>query len=225
MFTFHSDVDGSEQPYAVYSPKPLAAASGKKYPLLVSLHAEESNQNVNLRQVLGVANRFGDVAAGDLRNFPAQAGNIIVACPLARGTMGYQGIAERDVYDMLADVERRYPVDRERVYLTGISMGGGGALGLALTRPDMWAAVAPVCPAGFPGIEELAGNALNIPISLFQGDQDPLRRALVRWSERRQFLTSAVAFLCPFDTKFVPAGYVSFISITCCLCHSSGQEH
>ena len=153
------------------SPKPSSA--GKKYPLLVSLHAEESNHTVNLGQVFGVANRLGDVAAGDLRNFPAQA-DLIVACPLARGTMGYQGIAERDVYDMLADVERRYPVDRDRVYLTGISMGGGGALGLALTRPDTWAAVAPVCPAGFPGLEELAGNALNFPVRLFQGDQDPL---------------------------------------------------
>lgn len=171
VLTFHSDVDASEQPYAVYFPK--AFESGKKYPLLVSLHAEESNHTVNLRQVFGVANRLGDVAAGDLRNFPAQA-DLIVACPLARGTMGYQGIAERDVYDMLADVERRYPVDRDRVYLTGISMGGGGALGLALTRPDTWAAVAPVCPAGFPGLEELAGNALNFPVRLFQGDQDPL---------------------------------------------------
>jgi pimeloyl-ACP methyl ester carboxylesterase len=172
VLTFHSDVDGSEQPYAVYVPKALDAA--RKYPLLVSLHAEENNHTVNLRQVFGVVNRFGDVAAGDLRNFPAPAADLIVACPLARGTMGYQGIAERDVYDMLADVERRFPVDRERVYLTGISMGGGGALRLALTRPDLWAAVAPVCPAGFAGIEELAGNALDLPIRLFHGDQDPL---------------------------------------------------
>ena len=43
---------------------------------------------------------------------------LIVACPLARGAMGYQGIAEQDVYDVVADVERRYPVDRDRVYLT-----------------------------------------------------------------------------------------------------------
>jgi hypothetical protein len=65
-------------------------------------------------------------------------------------------------------------VDRERVYLTGISMGGGGALWLALTRPDVWAAVAPLCPATVLGSEELAGNALNLPIRIFQGGQDPL---------------------------------------------------
>ena len=176
VVTFHSDVDGSEQPYAVYAPKSLQAGApqGKKYPLLISLHAEESNAALNLRQVLGVASRFGDVAPADLRNFPDRNVDFIVACPLARGTMGYQGIAEKDVYDVLADVESRYPVDRERVYLTGISMGGGGALWLALTRPDVWAAVAPLCPATVPGSEELAGNALNLPIRFFQGGQDPL---------------------------------------------------
>ena len=53
-------------------------------------------------------------------------------------------------------------------------MGGGGALWLALTRPDVWAAVAPVCPAAFPGSEELAPNALNLPIRLFHGELDPI---------------------------------------------------
>src|SRR5438046_1067983 len=52
-------------------------------------------------------------------------------------------------------------------------MGGGGALWLALTRPDVWAAVAPVCAATIPGSEELAGNALNFPVRQFQGELDP----------------------------------------------------
>src|SRR5207237_3690900 len=94
--------------------------------------------------------------------------------PLARGTMGYEGIAERDVYDALADVKRRLPVDEDRVYLTGTSMGGGGALRLALTRPDLWAAVALVCPVTPPGLEALIPNALNVPVRLFQGELDPL---------------------------------------------------
>jgi pimeloyl-ACP methyl ester carboxylesterase len=87
--------------------------------------------------------------------------------------MGYQGIAGQDVYDMIADVKRRYAVDEDRVYLTGGSMGGGAALWMALTRPDVWAAVAPLCAAVFPGSEELAGNALNLPVRLLHGDQDP----------------------------------------------------
>jgi hypothetical protein len=88
--------------------------------------------------------------------------------------MGYEGIAERDVYDVLADVEHRLPVDEDRVYLTGVSMGGGGALRLALTRPDVWAAVALVCPIIPSGLEPLIPNAVNLPIRLFQGELDPL---------------------------------------------------
>ena len=62
--------------------------------------------------------------------------------------MGYQGIAEKDVYDVLADVKARFSVDEDRVYLTGLDMGGGGALWLGLTRPDIWAASWPANAAG-----------------------------------------------------------------------------
>jgi poly(3-hydroxybutyrate) depolymerase len=170
--TFRSSADGSEQPYALYLPRNFDA--GRKYPLVVSLHAEETNHSVNIAQALGVSGTPFELAVG-LRNGYARAPEVefIVASPFARGTMGYRGIAERDVYDMLAEVERLYPVDADRVYLTGISMGGAGALWYALTRPDVWAAVAPLCAAPVPGAEELAPNALNLPVRLFHGELDP----------------------------------------------------
>jgi hypothetical protein len=169
VLTVLSTVDGSEQPYAVYLPGSFEPP--KQYGLLVSLHSEDSNHRLNLSQVLGIGGRgtIGPEGAG----FPALRGrDLIVACPLARGSMGYQGIPEQDVYDVLADVERRYPVDPDRVYLTGISMGGGGALWLAATRPDVWAGVAAMCPDSMPGSEELAANLLNVPVRLYHGDLD-----------------------------------------------------
>jgi predicted esterase len=170
--SFPSSLDGSSQPYALYLPRQFDPA--KKYPLVVSLHAEETNHSVNLAQLLGPANMPGAIGLGLSSAFQRLRDvEFIVACPFARGTMGYQGIPEQDVYDMLGDVERRYPVDPDRVYLTGISMGGGGALWLALTRPDVWAAVAPVSAFTIPGTEELAPNALNLPIRLYQGALDP----------------------------------------------------
>jgi len=53
-------------------------------------------------------------------------------------------------------------------------MGGAGALRLALTRPDIWAAVAVVCPTPIPDIASLAPNALNLPVRLYQGELDPV---------------------------------------------------
>jgi enterochelin esterase-like enzyme len=170
--TYRSLVDNSEQPYALYLPKSLDRT--RKYPLVIGLHEEDSNHVMNLRHLFGVIGRFGETGLQALTSIPpVRDVDTIVACPFARGTMGYQGIAEQDVYDVLADVKRRYPVDEDRVYLTGSSMGGGGALWLALTRPDIWAAVAPVCPDSVPGSEELAGNALNFPVRLFHGELDP----------------------------------------------------
>ena len=172
VVTFRSTVDGSEQPYALYTPKSLDP--GRRYPLVMSLHEEESNHVMNLKLVFGLPPRYGETSLQGLSTLPLLRGvDYLVACPLARGTMGYQGIPEQDVYDVLADVKRRYPVDEDRVYLTGGSMGGGGTLWLALTRPDLWAAVAPVCPDVFPGTEDLAPNALNLPVRLFHGELDP----------------------------------------------------
>ena len=187
LATFRSDVDGSNQPYALYVPKSFAP--GKKYPLVISLHEEDSNHRLSLRRILGVVARLGEPDIEDMRFFPpVRDVEFLVACPLARGTMGYQGIAEKDVYDVLADVKRRFPVDDDRVYLTGISMGGGGALWLALTRPDVWAAVAPVCPTATPVADFLAPNALNLPMRIFHGDQDPIVSVESSRAWHRRFL-------------------------------------
>ena len=186
--TFHSNVDDSDQPYALYVPKSFDPS--RKYPLVISLHQEESNHRLNLRALFGVPTRLGGAPGSEnLRFFPAVRDvDFLIACPSARGSMGYQGIAEKDVYDMLEDVTRRFPVDEDRIYLTGISMGGAGALRLALTRPDIWAAVAPVCPLPAHDVEELAPNALALPIRLFHGDQDPIApmEASRAWQRRLQ---------------------------------------
>jgi fermentation-respiration switch protein FrsA (DUF1100 family) len=170
VLTVVSTVDGSEQPYALYLPRSFDP--GKPLPLVVSLHSEESNHRLNLAQVLGWAGRG---ATGEGLHLPALRDlDFIVACPFARGSMGYQGIPEQDVYDVLADVERRFPVDPDRVFLTGISMGGGGALWLAETHPDVWAGVAVLCGDTMPGSEELAGNLLNVPVRLYHGEADTI---------------------------------------------------
>lgn len=185
VLTFRSDVDDTDQPYALYIPKHYDAQ--KKYPLVVSLHAAFANHRLNLRQVFGKGNRIGETDAEASRYWPnLRDVDYLVASPLARGTMGYKGIAEKDVYDVLADVKKRFSVDEDRTYLTGLSMGGGGALWLGLTRPDIWAAIALVCPIIPPGTEDLAGNALNVAVKLFQGELDPLVPAaeIKHWNQR-----------------------------------------
>jgi len=192
LLNFVSAVDGTQQPYALYLPPGYDAK--KAYPLVVSLHSEESTHRLNYRQLFASAGGFAHVDPLDPRFYPAARDvDFLVAFPFARGTIGYRGIAEADVYEMLADVEKRYLVDRDRIYLTGISMGGGGALWYALTRPDVWAGVAPLAPGAPPGMEALAGNAFDLPVRLFQGEQDPIIPVQFTRDWHRRFDDAGVA--------------------------------
>ena len=195
VLTFVSGVDDSEQPYAIYVPNHYDPA--RKYPLVISLHGAGSNHRLDLRRVFGKGNlpRETDTHAGQYFP-PLKDVDFIVASPLARGTMGFQGVPEKDVYDVLNDVKKRFSIDEDRIYLTGLSMGGGGALWLALTRPDVWAAVAAVCPATPPGAEQLASNALDLPLHLFQGAIDPVVpvQSTRQWNALFQQLGSRVEY-------------------------------
>ncbi|KQS34323.1 alpha/beta hydrolase-fold protein [Dyadobacter sp. Leaf189] len=173
VLTFSSDADDTDQPYGLYLPPNYD--STKKYPLVVMLHGAGSNHKLALRRVFGKSNAEGETDVEASRSFPKWDDvDFIVASSYARGTAGYQGVPEQDVYDMLDDVKRRFNVDENRIYLTGLSMGGGGTLWIGLTRPDIWAAIAPVCPAPPEGTFDLAPNALNFPIHFFHGDADPV---------------------------------------------------
>lgn len=192
--SFFSSVDDSDQPYAVYIPDNFDEC--RPYPLVVFLHGAWSNHRLGLRRLFGVGNSQGydfikpgtisyenDVEA--TRYWPPfRPVAYIAAAPYARGTAGYQGIPEQDVYEMIEDLKSRFQIDEERIYLTGLSMGGGGTLWLGLTRPDIWAAIAPVCPAPPEGTTELAGNASNLPVHLFVGDKDFLYPVAKEWKAK-----------------------------------------
>jgi predicted esterase len=170
--SFFSDVDDTEQPYALYLPQKYDP--NKKYPLVVMLHGAGSNHRLALRRVFGKSNQGDESDAEATRYFPKWKDvEYIVAAPNVRGTAGYQGFREKDVMDMLSDIKKRFSVDDNRCYLTGLSMGGGGTLWLGLSYPDIWAAIAPVCAASYPETAELAPNAGNMAVRFFHGDKDP----------------------------------------------------
>ena len=68
------------------------------------------------------------------------------------------------------DVVKEFPIDKNRMYLTGISMGGYGSWDLAVRQPDRWAAVVPICGGGNP---EKASKVVRVPVWAVHGDADP----------------------------------------------------
>jgi predicted peptidase len=72
---------------------------------------------------------------------------------------------------LLDEVVARYRVDPQRIYVTGMSMGGFGTWGLALLAPQRFAAIAPVCGGGQPFLAE---RLVDLPVWAFHGANDPV---------------------------------------------------
>ncbi|MGC4005012.1 MAG: dienelactone hydrolase family protein [Pirellulales bacterium] len=70
----------------------------------------------------------------------------------------------------LDSVIETQPVDKSRLYLTGLSMGGYGSWDLAARQPDRFAAVVPICGGGDP---KQAAKLTKLPIWAWHGDKDP----------------------------------------------------
>lgn len=175
--THVSSFDGSVQPYALYVPS--AYTPEEQWPLVISLHGYSSDHILNLRRVFGMGNKPGEDGEECKKHFPPfpEVG-FIVASPYGFGSVGYAGMGEVDVLDVLADVKRNYSIDEDRIYLTGLSMGGEGTWHLGLCYPDMWAAIAPVCAPldRFIGPEDVrwfADNGAHLPIYISHGSDDP----------------------------------------------------
>ena len=94
----------------------------------------------------------------------------------ARGLREMGNILELD-RQLVEIAGLRYKVDTNRVYLTGLSMGGFGAWNLSLKFPERFAAVAPICGGGNPyypiALTARRKAALkSLPFWAFHGDKD-----------------------------------------------------
>src|SRR5262245_32404227 len=70
---------------------------------------------------------------------------------------------------ILDEVEKEYSVDKKRLYLTGLSMGGMGTWSLAMAMPEKWAAIVPICGRGDT---KTADKIKDLPCWAFHGDAD-----------------------------------------------------
>ena len=73
------------------------------------------------------------------------------------------------VINLVENIIKEYPVDPDRVYITGLSMGGFGTWDLITRYPDKFAAAIPMSGAGDPSKAELIKH---IPIWVFHGALD-----------------------------------------------------
>jgi hypothetical protein len=145
--------------YYVRMPEGAITGSGQKLPLIIFLDGSGSRgQDVSAR-----ANGPIPDYIKTHKDFPF----IYVApqCPAA--SWWNDLIPELD--DVFAEVLAKYPVDTDRIYLTGLSMGGFGSWCWSCEHPERFAAVAPICGGGDP---RDAARIKDTPIWNFHGAKD-----------------------------------------------------
>ena len=144
--------------FLLYLPKGFSRQPALKYPLLVFLHGSgESGINIDNLKKHGPP-QFLD----DRPDFP-----FIVASPQA--PYPPRGFDPEELTVLLNQLLQRLPIDKDRVYLTGFSMGGYGTYLWASVHPEAFAAIAPVSGAAPP---EIACSLRSVPIWAFHGAKD-----------------------------------------------------
>ena len=149
--------------------KPLNYDTTKKYPLLVCLPYGGQPGTDKIRQLEGAAAAELFATEENRNKYPAFI--FVPNCPAGSGWGGIPGYPSVDslVYDAIVSLNKEPGIDVKRRYVTGISRGGYGAWNFISTRPDLFAAAAPVCGGGDPS---RAANAVNVAVWAFHGEED-----------------------------------------------------
>ena len=145
--------------YLLYLPKGYGEKKDQKWPVMLFLHgAGERGDDLNLVKKHGPPKL---IEAG--KEFP-----FIVVSPQCPSSSWWPEQVDALV-GLLDDIESKYAVDRDREYVTGLSMGGFGTWALATRYPGRFAALAPICGGGD---RFLVGRLKNVPVWVFHGAKD-----------------------------------------------------
>ena len=179
---FNDVKNGNRLPYTIYFPNDYTPS--KKYPVLLYLHGAGSIGTDNESHLGSVEIMFRHNA-----DFMSQA---IVLCPqtpewwnLDRETNGDQKGTLGSVLHLLEAIQNSYSCDSNRIYVTGLSMGGYATWEILEHYGEIFAAGVPLC--GFGNTSN--GTAFkNIPIRIYHGTADPT----VSFSSSQQMYSSII---------------------------------
>ncbi len=157
--------------------KPAAFDAAKKYPLVILLHGAGERGDDNSAQLKWGGGLFSD--AKNQEKYPAFV--LVPQCPKdlkwveidwaspAPVAPTDPGVTQKLLLALIDGVQKEFPIDADRLYLTGLSMGGYGTWDLITRYPEKWAAAAPICGGGD---KSKAAAAKGIPTWVFHGLAD-----------------------------------------------------
>jgi len=157
----------AELQYLLFLPEGYKNDQDRHWPLILFLHGA-GERGTNLAKV---AAHGPPKVVKTKRDFPF----ILVSPQCPPG----ETWSDETLLALLDQVQEKYRVDDNRVYLTGLSMGGYGTWSLGLKNPDRFAAIAPICGGGnllsvlLPPTGKQAALK-RLPVWAFHGGKDPV---------------------------------------------------
>jgi predicted peptidase len=153
--------EGKSIRYLLYLPKQYD--SKEKWPLLLFLHGRGESDGP-----LSVVKKWGPPRLIERGENPPY---IVVSPQCPPNPESWPQPVQQDLLLALLDhINNSCKVDRDRIFLTGLSMGGYGSWRLAADHPERFAAVVPICGAGKPAD---ADKLKFLPIWVWHGTEDP----------------------------------------------------
>ena len=155
----------------------------KKYPLVVFLHGGINSDPRRLNGRVLTVNNF----------FIPENDQYIIASPIKLGI----DWSPKKIQDVIADIESQLKIDKKRIYLTGLSMGGRGTFIVAAELPNLFAAIMPLSPHHTPySYVKLADKVSDLPIFLHHSTNDKTSKFSVaeKMSEELKKLNANMIF-------------------------------
>ncbi len=172
---YYQAEDGQKLKYRFYNP--AKTGSERKYPLVVHFHGAGSRGDNNISQIY---------LAKKVSEWSKSAGQLCFVfapqCPSDKKWVDLDWSKDSHkmpenptpymamVLNAIDEIVKNYPVDTDRIYVYGQSMGGFATWDIICRHPDLFAAAVPVCGGG--DVSQ-AGKIAHIPIRAFHGALDP----------------------------------------------------
>ena len=188
----------------------------RKYPLVIFLHGSGERGSDNEAQL-----KWGVMNFATEENMKLNPSFVIAPqCPANQGWSDFSGARNGTdivfqsapskpmalLMALIQDFKKKFPVDTNRIYITGLSMGAFGTFDLLVRQPNLFAAAVPVCGGG-----DVTKAALikHIPIWIFHGAED----AAVNPSFSLNMIEALVkAGAHPGYTQYPETGHFSWIA-------------
>jgi len=147
--------------YLFFLPQDYYSDNNTRWPLILFLHGMgERGTDLELVKIHGIPK-----IVKTQKDFPFIS--ISPQCPIEYVWREKEML--QAVESLILKIIKNYRVDKTRVYVTGLSMGGRGTWAIATHRPDLFAAAVPICGGGDP---RTAGLLRDLPFWVFHGALD-----------------------------------------------------